>query len=40
MYGAQLNVQNHIGSRLELSDVGAVTHADLFHKNIKGCCLL
>ena len=37
MSGAHFSVQNYIGSRLELSAVWAITHADLLHKNIKGC---
>ena len=39
MSGAHFSVQNYIGSRLELRTVWAITHADLLHKNIKGCCL-
>ena len=34
---AHFSLQNYIGSRLHLNAVWAITHADLLHKNIKGC---
>ena len=34
---AHFSVQNYIGSRLQLNAVWAITHADLLHKNTKGC---